>query len=150
MWTSKYDYIISVSVHWLIVNAHIDYELLFLTSEALLPPSTPYITDPLAALFTEYTFIVIFQRDSSEQSLFHWSFLTVSANQKQPHYCRLGGDSTTICFLEPKGYLSSHPTSYTSSAFSSFFLFVFSGTSPLVTHRDRHTPTNCINLSLEK
>lgn len=69
MWASKYDYIISVSVHWLIVNAHIDYKLLFLTTKALRCLSTQYITDPLAAPFTEHRFIVIFQRDSSEHSL---------------------------------------------------------------------------------
>lgn len=30
MWASKYDYIISVSFHWSIVNAHTDYKVLFL------------------------------------------------------------------------------------------------------------------------
>lgn len=126
MWASKYDYIISVSFHWLIVNAHIDYKVLLLTTKALHCLTTQCITDslapdkPAATLFIGYTFIVIFERDSLGQGLFPCSFLTMSGYQTLSHYWTLGRDSTPIYFLLPKGYLSSQPTNNTVS-FSFFF-----------------------------
>lgn len=110
-----YDFIISVTFHWLIVNAHIDYKVLLLTTKVLHCLNTQCITDslapdkPAATLFTGYTLIVIFDRDSLGQRLYHRSSFTMSVYQTLSHYWTLGQDSTPIYFLLPKGYLSSLP-----------------------------------------
>ena len=100
-WCKPVNMNILVSIHWIIVNVHIDYKVLLPTTKAL-----QQTTDSLAAPLTGYLFTVIFERDGSEPSFFHCSLLTTLENQTLAHYWKLSWDFTPIYFWQLKGDLN--------------------------------------------